>query len=220
MVQANEAAPAQAPYINIPAFSYNPPFESWDCGEVSAPRTSVPATGPKGGYPDYDCPPLNEADLTTTEYRNILKLFCLIFASNDKQSVKSMLEYDNPNYNYQKRLKDIKIGVSGDPSTNLNVDDNERRYWELTRAGKPAFWAARYAANIVGWLWNYRGNTNIKETVVAQPYKTFSMIEFAYVCDAMYIYVIGRNTFRDRRDQYASVHARSMTVATVTQALI
>ena len=114
-----------------------------------------------------------------------------------------MLEYDNPNYNYQKRLKDIKIGVSGDPSTNLNVDDKERRYWELTRAGKPAFWDARYAANIVGWLWNYRGNINIniKETIAAEPYKTFSQMGFAYVCDAMNVYVIGRNTFRDQRVQ-------------------
>ena len=43
--------------------------------------------------------------MTSTEYRNILKLFSLIWAQNDKEDVKAILPYDNPKYD----LKDITL---------------------------------------------------------------------------------------------------------------
>jgi hypothetical protein len=116
-----------------------------------------------------------------------------------------------------KRLRDVKTSISGDPFLDLKMDDDERSYWQLLKADRTKFWLTRYPENIVGWLWNYRGNINIQETIAVEPFKTFSQMQFAYVCNAMYNYAIGKDTYHEQRVQDASLHVRSMPVAKVTQ---
>jgi hypothetical protein len=38
-------------------------------------------------------------------------------------------------------------------------------------------------------------------------------MEFVHVCDLMYIYIVGKDTFRDERVQDPNVYARTLTTA-------
>jgi hypothetical protein len=104
---ANLATPdtESPPHVNVPEFRHRPAYGSWNTGLVASSVPPVIATSPAGGYPDVGHPPISEADLTSTEYRNILKLFSLIWTHNDKEVVKAILLYVNPNYN----RKDIAL---------------------------------------------------------------------------------------------------------------
>jgi len=91
------------------------------------------------------------------------------------------------------RLKRVRVRFQADPFENLNVQqDMELHYSERTKEDRRAFWLARYEINVVAWYWAFRGVIDIHETIAEEPMATYSREELAYVCDAMWMMVIGK----------------------------
>jgi hypothetical protein len=85
------------PYVNIPVFTYNPPTHSYGTGMVRPTTAAVSASSLAGGYNDVERPRIE--DKGATEYRNHLRLITLIWGSNDKQAIDSILQLDRPKCN-------------------------------------------------------------------------------------------------------------------------
>jgi hypothetical protein len=86
--------PPPPPYVNLPAFSYEPPTHSYGTGMVTSNTITVSASSITGGYPDLERPLVQ--GITETEYRNTLRLITLVWGSNDKQVVDSILQLEKP----------------------------------------------------------------------------------------------------------------------------
>ncbi|KAM0696492.1 hypothetical protein Q7P36_003740 [Cladosporium allicinum] len=86
--------PPPPPYVNIPAFSYEPPTHSYGTGLVTSNTIAVSASSIAGGYPNVEHPLVQ--DMTEMEYHNTLRLITLVWDSNDKQVVDSILQLEKP----------------------------------------------------------------------------------------------------------------------------
>jgi hypothetical protein len=91
------------------------------------------------------------------------------------------------------RLKRVCVRFQVDPFENLDVQQGmELHYSERTKEDRRTFWLARYESNVVAWYWAFRGVVDIHETIAEEPMATYSREEFAYVCDAMWTMVTGK----------------------------
>jgi hypothetical protein len=89
-------------YVNIPAYTYEPPTHSYGTGMVGSSTAAVSASSFAGGYNDVERPRIE--DMGATEYRNHLRLITLIWGSNDKQVIDSILHLEQPKCNHAKFL--------------------------------------------------------------------------------------------------------------------
>jgi hypothetical protein len=123
-----------------------------------------------------------------------------------------------------KRLRGIRDRVGSDPFVGLEVDleagevEEEPVYWELEMEARKQFWLERYDENIVVWYWDVRGVIDICETVSSEPFMTFSRLEFAHTCDAMFMPIISMNITNDRRVQRANIYSRTVNAGETTRA--
>jgi hypothetical protein len=91
------------------------------------------------------------------------------------------------------RLRSIRSRFQVDPFEDLDVQESsEVHYFERTQDERRALWLARYEMNVVAWYWAFRGVVDIQETIAEEPMATYSREEFSYVCDVMWMVVIGK----------------------------
>jgi hypothetical protein len=313
--------PQPPPYVNIPAYTYDPPTHSYGTGMVRSITVAVSASSLAGGYNDVERPRIE--DIGVTEYRNHLRLITLIWGSNDTQAIDSILQLDRPKCNHAqflskqfakrfaaqksnhiyhmvkeavevhdlhvtlrnmarvsvlcrvaipddipeqqarrlriadewhssvhstrgraitrleekmaqvekgipgaiqaKRLRGMRDRLAVDPFVGLEIDvddddaEEEPVYWELNKEDRKQFWLERYGENVVAWYWDFRGIFDICATVTSEPFRTFSRLEFANACDAMFN-IIGMDVDYERRVQHANVHARTLIGDSITKA--
>ena len=91
------------------------------------------------------------------------------------------------------RLEDIRASFQVDPFEDLDVQQGlELHYSECTKDERRTFWLARFERNVIAWYWAFRGIIDVHDTISEEPMATYSREEFAYVCDAMWMVVIGK----------------------------
>jgi hypothetical protein len=111
--------PPPPPHINLPAFSYTPPTHSYGTGMVTTSTTAVNASSFAGGYPDVERPRIE--DMSETEYRNVLRLICLVWGFNDVKVVDSILQLEKPKCNHAGFLsKQFSTRFAAQKSNHIN----------------------------------------------------------------------------------------------------
>jgi hypothetical protein len=115
------------------------------------------------------------------------------------------------------RLKAVRNKIDVDPFVGL-APTVERVYFRLETEERRQFWLDRYDEHVVGWYWPYRGLIDIEATIAAEPMKTYSREEFAFVCDAMWDIVIAPDVERAFLAQSGSVALRGTNAYVVTTA--
>ena len=97
------------------------------------------------------------------------------------------------------------------------VERCEERVLGDEQVGRKELLAEQVRGQCRGWYWVFRGVLDIHGTLKGVS-GTYSGLEFAHECNAMFCMFISRGIERERRVQLASVHQRTLPTSRVTLA--
>jgi hypothetical protein len=110
------------------------------------------------------------------------------------------------------RLQQSKTHINVDPFHVLNENLYEPLYHKMEEPQKVQFWLNRFANNVLGWLWPYRGVIDIFATLAIENMSDYIKAEFVLVCRTMWEEIIASDVDRVGLQQAQSVAERGTDV--------